>query len=94
MAENGWRKETNNMADYESRFEDNVGGKFYVDDACIICALCSEMLPTVFKESEEGGYNIVFNQPESEAEIKIALEAMEACPVEAIGDDALQLKAQ
>lgn len=77
------------MADYELRFEDNVSGRFYVDDECINCDICSENAPAFFRESDEGGHHIVFHQPQGEAEIALALEALEDCPAMSIGDDGI-----
>jgi len=37
--------------------------------------------------NEDGGYSYVFKQPENGEERELCLEAMEGCPVEAIGDD-------
>ncbi len=77
------------MAEYDLRFEDNVDGRFYVDDECINCDLCSERAPEFFRESDEGGFHFVFQQPTSESEIELALEALEECPAMSIGDDGL-----
>ena len=75
------------MADHENRYEDNAKGKFYVDDQCIDCDLCRETAPENFTRQEDGGYSYVFKQPENEVEEALCEEAMEGCPVEAIGDD-------
>lgn len=75
------------MADPENKYEDNVGGKFYVDDQCIDCDLCRETAPANFTRNEDGGHSFVFKQPENEEEETLCREAMEGCPVEAIGDD-------
>jgi ferredoxin len=77
------------MADLNSRLPQNTLGPWYVDSNCIDCDLCRETAPTVFKRDEDGGYSMVFHQPETEEEIKQAQEAKEGCPVEAIGDDGL-----
>jgi ferredoxin len=61
------------MADLENKYSDNTTGKFYVDDQCT--------------RQEDGGYSFVFKQPESEDEEALCKEAMEGCPVEAIGSD-------
>ena len=74
------------MADVESKFEDNTPGKFYVDEECIDCDLCREISPTMFHRNDDGGYSFVAKQPEGEEE-QLAIEAMEGCPVEAIGND-------
>ena len=75
------------MADPENKYEDNVTGKLYVDDQCIDCDLCRETAPANFTRQEEGGYSYVFKQPENDEEVALCEEAMEGCPVEAIGDD-------
>jgi len=78
---------TTNMADKEDRNKENVAGKFYVDSQCIDCDLCRETAPQNFTRSDDEGYSYVFKQPESEEEAKQCREAMEGCPVEAIGED-------
>jgi ferredoxin len=75
------------MADLENKYEDNASGKFYVDDQCIDCDLCRETAPDNFTRQEDGGYSFVKKQPENEEEEALCKEAMEGCPVEAIGDD-------
>ena len=75
------------MADKEDRNEENVGGKFYVDSQCIDCDLCRETAPSNFTRAEDEGYSYVFKQPENESEEAQCREAMEGCPVEAIGED-------
>ena len=78
---------TNPMADREDKNTENVGGKFYVDSQCIDCDLCRETATENFKREEDEGYSVVFKQPENEEEEEQCREAMEGCPVEAIGDD-------
>ncbi len=77
------------MADYENKWDDNVKGRFYVDEECIDCDLCRETAPDNFTRNDDGGYSFVFKQPENEDEEQQAREAMEGCPVEAIGEDGL-----
>lgn len=77
------------MADQDQRYEDNVPGRWYVDKKCILCSVCSEAAPANFKESTDGDHDVVFKQPEGESEISQCEEAMAACPVEAIGNDAV-----
>lgn len=74
------------MAVKESRGDGNVPGKFYVDDQCIDCDLCRGICPTCFSRDEDNGRSIVIKQPEGE-EVALCEEAMESCPVGAIGDD-------
>lgn len=75
------------MANKEEKVEQNTVGKFYVDRQCIDCNLCRDTAPNNFKQHEEGGYSFVFKQPETPEETAQCQEAMEACPVEAIGND-------
>ena len=78
------------MAVFANRYSDNVLGKFYVDDQCIDCDLCRETAPDNFTRNEDGGYSYVFKQPVTPDEEALCKEAMEGCPVEAIGNDGVQ----
>ncbi len=84
------------MALKENAYEDNVGGfseisgkkvSFYVDMECIICSVCSDAAPNNFMMADDEDHDICFKQPENEKELEECYEAMECCPVEAIGDD-------
>jgi ferredoxin len=75
------------MADAANKYPENVPGKFYVDDQCIDCDLCRETAPTNFKRNDDGGHSFVYKQPENAEEEAVCKEAMEGCPVEAIGND-------
>jgi ferredoxin len=75
------------MADKTNRYQDNVAGRWYVDNACIICGLCGEYAPDVFRISADLDHNIVFHQPVTPEELKSAEEARQDCPVDAIGND-------
>lgn len=75
------------MASISNKYPDNLPGKFYVDDQCIDCDLCRETAPDNFTRNEDGGYSFVYKQPVSPAEETLCKEAMEGCPVEAIGSD-------
>jgi len=75
------------MADLENSYTENVLGKYYVDDACIDCDLCRETAPDNFTRFDDGGHSYVYKQPETDEEHNLCLEALEGCPVEAIGDD-------
>lgn len=81
------------MAVFANRYPDNVPGKFYVDDQCIDCDLCRETAPDNFTRNEDGGYSFVYKQPTSADEETLCKEAMEGCPVEAIGSDGLETPA-
>jgi len=75
------------MADKEDRYSQNVAGSFYVDDQCIDCDLCRETAPNNFARDDDAGHSYVVKQPENDEERQQCAEALEACPVESIGDD-------
>ncbi|MCP4295130.1 MAG: ferredoxin [Proteobacteria bacterium] len=75
------------MALLKSKNPENVPGKYYVDDDCIDCNLCSEISPKHFSAHIEGGYHIVKAQPFKISEIELLSEAIASCPTAAIGDD-------
>ena len=75
------------MADIEYKYPDNVPGKYYVDEECIDCDLCRQTAPDNFERNEDGGYSYVYKQPVNADEEELCIEALEGCPVEAIGDD-------
>ncbi len=75
------------MADPKNKWPDNVPGKFYVDKECILCSVCSDAAPSNFKMSKDEDHDMVYKQPVSPEELAQCYEAMENCPVEAIGDN-------
>ncbi len=75
------------MSDPINRYSDNVPGPYYVDDQCIICGLCDELAPSIFKISQDGDHNVVHRQPQTESEVALAEEVLSSCPVEAICND-------
>ena len=75
------------MADPSLSYQDNVSGRFYVDQDCINCGLCSELAPANFCNSKDKDHDIVYKQPSTEEELQSCQEAADSCPVEAIGDD-------
>ena len=75
------------MAVKENKVAENVRGKFYVDDQCIACGLCREIAPEFFGNIESSDNSFVKKQPTSDKEIDVCMEALESCPVSAIGDD-------
>lgn len=75
------------MANPGERQKENVAGAFYVDTTCIDCDVCRDIAEANFTRQDEAGYSYVYKQPDSERERQLCLEAMEACPVEAIGND-------
>jgi ferredoxin len=76
------------MASANEKFTDNAPGRFYVDSNCIDCDVCRDTAPSNFTRNDCGAYSYVYKQPETEDELRLCIEAMNACPVEAIGDDA------
>lgn len=75
------------MANKAEKWKENVAGKFYVDQQCIDCDLCRETAPGFFTRHDEGGYSFVHKQPTTDEEAALCMEALEGCPVEAIGND-------
>lgn len=75
------------MADKKLKSPENVPGKYYVDNTCIDCDLCRNIAPKTFTRHDEGGYSVVFKQPETAEEKAQAEEARASCPTETIGND-------
>lgn len=75
------------MADKDDKVSDNTEGAWYVDTQCIDCDLCRTTAPENFKQNADEGYSFVYKQPESDEEKKACQDAMDECPVEAIGSD-------
>ena len=75
------------MADATSKVPGSADGRFYVDTNCIDCDLCRQTAPENFDRNEDEGFSYVKKQPESEAEARACRDALEECPVEAIGED-------
>jgi ferredoxin len=74
------------MADISTKWKENTPGKMFVDETCIACDACVLAAPNNFKMHEEDGHAYVAKQPENPDEESACKEAMEGCPVEAIGD--------
>ncbi|HTD52870.1 MAG TPA: ferredoxin [Thermoanaerobaculia bacterium] len=75
------------MADPTHKLPENVAGKYYVDAQCIDCDVCRVTAPANFQRSDQKGYSYVFRQPADAEEEAQCQEAMDCCPVEAIGND-------
>ncbi|MCC6130970.1 MAG: ferredoxin [Acidobacteria bacterium] len=75
------------MANKDDRYPDNSPGQFYVDTQCIDCDVCRVTATNNFQRQEDKGYSYVFKQPEGDEEAAQCQEAMDSCPVEAIGND-------
>ena len=58
-------------------------GDFFVDSTCIDCDTCSQLASTIFRD--HGDQCSVYHQPENEAETKLAMMALVACPTGSIG---------
>jgi len=68
------------------KYEDNVEGKWYTTDQCISCDLCSAIAPDFFAVATDKGYSYVYKQPHPGEEEEYCWEALQNCPVEAIGN--------
>ncbi len=75
------------MADPRDKLSENALGKYYVDTQCIDCDVCRVTAPNNFQRNEQKAYSYVFRQPSSPEEEAQCQEAMDSCPVEAIGSD-------
>ena len=75
------------MADPNDKVEGQVSGRYYVDSQCIDCDLCRETAPANFQRNDEAGFSYVYKQPETEEEETLCKDALDNCPVEAIGND-------
>jgi ferredoxin len=82
------------MADRASMWKDNVLERhlpgapvFYTDSGCIVCSVCADAAPDNFGVSDEDDHYVVRSQPRDEAELERCREALENCPVSAIGHD-------
>lgn len=75
------------MSDLKDRLQDNAAGRYYVDNQCIDCDVCRDTSPANFTRNDNAGYSYVYKQPADEEEVRLCSEAMNACPVEAIGND-------
>lgn len=78
------------MANITDRKPENRLGRFYVDDSCIDCDICRNHAPAFFQRHDDSGQSIVYRQPVTADEVALALEALESCPSESIGADAVE----
>lgn len=76
------------MADKDLKWEDNTRGKVYVDKNCIAAKYCVSVAPENFEMDDSGSHARVHKQPASEQEQEQVRDAINGCPVSAIGDDA------
>jgi ferredoxin len=75
------------MADPNEKYEDNAPGPFYVDKGCLICHCCILIAPSIFKESDDQTHARVYKQPETPEEFALARQAIQQCPLNAIGEE-------
>jgi ferredoxin len=75
------------MAEKSDKQPTNVAGIFYVDVQCIDCDVCRDTAPDHFARNDDEAYSYVCRQPETPNELEICYEALQSCPVDAIGDD-------
>jgi len=58
---------------------------FRVGEACILCAICSVIAPEHFRTDASVDRCIVYEQPGDDLALARCREAMDNCPVDAIG---------
>ena len=75
------------MSNKKEKWEQNAKGKFYVDQTCIACDACVTTAPNNFAMNEDEGHAFLNKQPLTPEEEDLCSEAMQGCPVEAIGND-------
>jgi ferredoxin len=75
------------MPDRQDKIPENKPGRYYVDRQCIDCDVCRDVAPDNFTRNAAAEYSFVYKQPETAEEEALCLEALEACPVDAIGND-------
>jgi ferredoxin len=75
------------VASAADKYKDNASGAFYTDSQCIDCDLCRQTAPDFFSRNADKGYSYVSKQPLTDEEKKLCQQALEECPVEAIGND-------
>ena len=73
------------MANFAERVPDNQPGPYFVDSSCIDCDTCRCISPELFRRNDEEGYSYVQRQPQCSTEEQQMEEAMDCCPVDAIG---------
>lgn len=75
------------MADRDNKVPGSVEGKYYVDKECIDCDLCRTTAENNFAHNDKEKFSYVIKQPATPAEEAQCEEALESCPVNAIGND-------
>jgi ferredoxin len=75
------------MANKNEKNQGNAPGAFYVDSSCIDCDMCRGTAPATFQRNDEIGITIVHRQPVAPEELAQAVQAMNGCPTDSIGND-------
>ncbi len=75
------------MSEPNAKLPENEPGRYYVDSQCIDCDVCRDIAPDNFTREVKKGYSFVYSQPADSQEESLCREALEACPVNAIGDN-------
>lgn len=75
------------MADKTDKQPGSAAGAYYVDTQCIDCDVCRDMAPDFFTRNDAEGYSYVYKQPSTPDDVELCEEAIQSCPVDAIGDD-------
>ncbi|MDH5580830.1 MAG: ferredoxin [Bdellovibrionales bacterium] len=75
------------MADKNAKVEQNVPGRFFVDENCIACDACIFAAQRFFAMNDDLGLAYVKKQPQNQEDIQECLEALDACPVGSIGEE-------
>lgn len=79
------------MANPNSRFPENVPGRWYIDESCINCGMFPSAVPEVFRTNDAGTNTIVHCQPNSPEIVAQCDEIAGLCPTNSIGSDGLPL---
>lgn len=67
------------------RYPQNAPGPFFVNADCIDCDACRHHAPAFFARDDEAAHSFVVRQPVTPEETDLCNEALDGCPVEAIG---------
>ena len=70
-----------------AKFAENAPGRYSVNVECIDCDLCRQLAPANFVREAAKGHSYVAEQPANAREEAQCLEALAACPVDAIGNE-------
>lgn len=73
------------MAERVKPVPENADGAYFVDASCIDCDTCRCISPDHFRRADEMGYSYVHRQPAGADEVERVEEALDCCPVGAIG---------